>query len=368
MKSTQWIKIVLGLLFFGILFVIGINYFINPYGLYNSKELKLSEIRNFNKMNLVKISKVENLKPTSIILGTSRAEFAYNPEHDFFMKPSFNFATAGSSLYENRRNLEWAILQGNLKQVLLVADYRMFISLKMKQINDFDDYFSRLYKYTFLLNLDTLNDSFEKIINKQYINSYLDNGQRNERFYEKNITERGGTLSVIERQYVDAFSGYNKEYKYNDNGLNSFYDFIEIVELCYKNNIELTIVFGSNHVELWESLDNTLGFDNWLNWKKDVVLAMEKIAQRLKQKPFEIVDFSIYNEYTKEVKTNNMKFHWELVHYKQRLGDKILDFLNNKSLENIGVKLNANNIDTHLINLKSHRAEYLDDIKNKEIQ
>ncbi len=363
MKSRKWIKIVLCLSLFSVLLVGGVNYFVNPYGFYRSTLLNLSEIRNFNKMNLVKISKVEALKPKSIILGTSRAEFAYNPEHGFFLKPSFNFATAGSSLYENKRNLEWAILQGNLKQVLLVADYRMFISLKMKQIDDFDDYFDRLYKYIFLLNLDTLNDSLRKIINRPYINSYLENGQRNEKFYKKNILERGGSLSIIKRQYTEAFKGYNKEYKYQDTSLDSFNDFKEIIEQCYINDIELTIVFGPNHVDLWESLDSVLGFENWLKWKKDLFYLMEAVAYKFKQKPFRINDFSIYNKYTQEHKTNNMQFHWELVHYKKSLGDKVLDSLNNNS-ESIGFELSLDNIDNHLNNLRSKRLEYLDNKRN----
>ena len=41
-------------------------------------------------------------------------------------------------------------------------------------------------------------------------------------------------------------------------------------------------------------IDYYLGFKTWLQWKKDVVSMVEKIAKKYSKKAFRIVDFSVY--------------------------------------------------------------------------
>lgn len=197
-KTKRWVKLWVGIIFICLLLICGFNYIIDPYGIYNNRFFNLEKIKQSPKMKLVKAIRVKNIKPKSIVLGTSRAETGFDPNHNYFMQPSYNFATSGSSMYENRLNFEYALKQGNLKKVLLVLDYRMFNSKTQKTTNDFEEYFKNSIEYTYLLSLETLKDSLLTIkgSTKDW-EVYLYNGQRKHDYKQRSIDQNGGHLKSM---------------------------------------------------------------------------------------------------------------------------------------------------------------------------
>ena len=131
MTSKRWLKIIFSLLSVIICTVSLFNYIVDPYGLYKNNFLP-NKPKDYEYMRLVKLLKLEELKPNSIVIGTSRAEIAIDPAHKYFKKPSYNLANAGLSLYEAKYYLEEAIKQENLNNVLLVLDWRMFNDVKSR--------------------------------------------------------------------------------------------------------------------------------------------------------------------------------------------------------------------------------------------
>ena len=148
-----------------------------------------------------------------------------------------------------------------------------------------------------------------------------------------------------------------------NSGRSSFDDFRDFLELCYDNNITLDIVFGPNHVLHWEAFDFSIGLGKWYEWKKNVVTTVEQVAREYGEKPFRVIDFAVYNEFTVEKLPENtsseMLFHWELNHYKSELGDMVLDQLSTNEFDT-GVKLNSLNIEDHLLKQKQQRMETID--------
>ncbi|OCL82517.1 hypothetical protein AAW30_01341 [Arcobacter porcinus] len=367
MKSIKWIKIFFGLSLIGVLFVGGVNYIVDPYGIYKTN-IFLNKPEQDKNIRLAKVVKVEELKPVSISLGTSRTEYGYDPNHEYFSKPSYNLAVSGASLYENRLYLEHAIKQGNLKEVLLVVDWRMFNDPKMRKSDDFEDSFNIKNNYKQLFSIDLFKSSFKTILNQKTKNSYLENGQRDWYFNQENIDKQGGHFKVMNKDE----EGYYKKstYKinsniYQDTKKDSLEDFRKILELCYQNNIKLDIVFGPSHIRQWEAYDYYQDIETWYKWKKDVVLFVEKIADEQEKTPYRIMDFSVYHELTAETVPTNpkekMKYHWEASHYKKELGDIVLDrLLDISSYKDFGVELNSDNIDNHIQNLREDRVEFID--------
>ncbi len=207
-------------------------------------------------MRLVKAINLEELKPNSIVIGTSRAEIAIDPTHKYFKKPAYNLANAGSTMYETKYYLKEAILQGKLKKVLLVADWRMFNDVSMKQVIDFETYFENRNIYKYLLNYKVFKDSLFTIKNKNIVSLY-NNNRSNERdsYLNKIVLSNGGhykTMITEEKNYYKNFQINNNLYK--DTQKSSLLDFIEVLELCYKNDIELDIVFGPSHIRQWKPL------------------------------------------------------------------------------------------------------------------
>jgi hypothetical protein len=367
MKSTKWIKIFFGLSLFGALLVGGVNYVVDPYGIYKTNIFQNKPEQDKN-IRLAKVVKVEELKPVSISLGTSRTEYGYDPNHEYFSKPSYNLAVSGASLYENRLYLEHAIKQGNLKEVLLVVDWRMFNDPKMRKSDDFEDSFNIKNNYKQLFSIDLFKSSFKTILNQKTKNSYLENGQRDWYFNQENIDKQGGHLKVMnkdeEKYYQKSDFKYNSNI-YQDTKKDSLEDFRKILELCHQNNIKLDIVFGPSHIRQWEAYDYYQDIETWYKWKKDVVLFVEKIAKEQEKNPYRIMDFSIYHELTAETVPTNpkekMKYHWEASHYKKELGDIVLErLLNISPYKDFGVELNSENIDSHIQKLRDDRVKFID--------
>ena len=177
-----------------------------------------------------------------------------------------------------------------------------------------------------------------------------------------NLKRFGGQLKKIYSQ-SSYFSGFDNNNHYRDSGRSSFSDFEYFLELCYKNNLSLDIVFGPNHVIHWEAFDHSIGLEKWYQWKKDVVSLNEQVTEKYNVGPYRVVDFSIYHEYTMEMlpvnKFDEMKYHWELNHYKSELGDLVLDDLANESTS-FGVELSTATIDKHLETQANHRNQYVD--------
>lgn len=347
-----------------------LNLIVDPYGIYKVELFKFNKIKADEKIRLVKAVKTKEIAPRSIVLGTSRAEYGYDPTHPYFIQPSYNLAVSGSSMYETRLYLEWALKQGKLQKVLLITDYRMFNLVQQKSVSDLETYFQNNNIYSYLLSADTFKDTLLTVIGSSKIPSYLGNGQREHFHNWDNILQNGGHLETMQKDEAKYYKDFPTNYTYRDTGNSSFFDFEKIVELCYQNNIELDIVFGPSHIRQWEALNYYLGYENWLKWKKDIVLSVNKSAQQFNKTPFKIVDFSVYHALTSEKvptdKTTQMKYHWEASHYKHELGMIVLDRLTGKNnFLDFGTELNLENIDSHLQNLQQDRTHFIDIKKYK---
>lgn len=368
MNGKKWIKVWVVVTM--IMPILGIfNYLIDPYELYNSKYFTF-EKKVEHKMRLIKSIKLKKIKPASITLGTSRTEGGYDPTHQYFIKPSYNLALPGSSIYESRLLFEEALKQGNLKKVLLVPDFIMFSGLR-DPAGDIEAYFKKTNIYSYLLSFDMTKSSLLTIKGLKKPNvKYFDNGQR-AHDYGKNLILDG---------HQEAFNNnakeiYNKNnntdnYTYINTDLNSFEDFKKIVKQCYENNIELDIIFGPSHILLWEVFDYKKSFNQWLQWKKDIVTSVNNIAEKQKKEQFKIMDFSVYHNLTSEKvptdKNIKMKYYWDAGHYQNALGLIVLDRLIGKSEWNdFGIELNLHNIDEHLKRQKINRYKFIDVEKYK---
>lgn len=367
MKSTKWIKIFFGLSLIGVLFVGGVNYIVDPYGIYKTNIFQNKPEQDKN-IRLAKVVKVEEFKPFSISLGTSRTEYGYDPNHEYFSKPSYNLAVSGASLYENRLYLEHAIKQGNLKEVILVADWIMFNTKFMTKSYDFEDSFNIENIYKQLFSVDLFRSSLNTIIKQKIKSPYLENGQRDWYINQKYIDNEGGHFKLMNKDEKGYYRNSNYNFNsniYQDTKKDSFEDFRKILELCYQNNIKLDIVFGPSHIRQWEAYDYYQDIETWYKWKKDVVLFVEKIAVEQQQTPYRVMDFSVYHELTAETVPTNpkekMKYHWEASHYKKELGDIVLDrLLDISPYKDFGVELNIQNIDNHIQNLREDRVKFID--------
>lgn len=365
MNYTKWLIKMFLILISLISLIFAVNYFVDPYGIYNNKVFNFKKITQSEKMRFIKPLVVEQIKPKSIILGTSRAEHGFDPQHPYFLKPSYNFGLTSASMYEVTTNLKFAIKQGALKEVLLVLDYRMFNDKNQKQLDEFESYFDGSKgRYHYLYSLDTFKDSLQTIFKtyKPY-SMYHPQGHIMHEYEIAKIKKTAGQLDNMNKYEKNYYKLLKPNYIYKDSKKSSFKDFDELLYLCHRNHIKLEIIFGSSHIRQWEALSYYLGDDTFSKWKKDVVYRVEKISRELHQKPYKIIDFSIYHELTSEKMPNRnqiMKYYYDASHYNQKLGSIILDTLNNNTQYiGFGIEINSKNIDQHLKHQKSIKEDFI---------
>ena len=121
--------------------VISFSRFIDPYGFY-----KQPRIFNINKdkpafeknIRMTKAFAIKDQKPDGIILGSSKAEFGFDPKHKYLNNKNFyNLALPGPNIYELYRYLQHAHNIKKQKKVLLFLFY-MFNANLPNNI-DFDE-------------------------------------------------------------------------------------------------------------------------------------------------------------------------------------------------------------------------------------
>ncbi len=366
MNSIKWLIKTL-LLFLIIIFtILGINLDVDPYGIYGFNLFKFQKITQSGKMRFIKPLIVKELKPKSIVIGTSRAEHGYSTEHEYFKRPSYNFGLTSASMYEATTCFRYAIKQGNLEQTLLVLDYRMFNDKNQKQVEEFEHYFDDSRgKYYYLYSLDTFKDSLRTIF-KSYKPFFLykKDGSIEHKYEIEKLKKLKSQLVAMNGYEKNYYRLLNKEYIYKDTKRESFRDFDELIRLAYLHHIKLEIIFGPSHIRQWEALAYYLGDDTFSKWKRDVVFHVEKIAKELKKEPFKIVDFSIYHPLTAEkvsdTKGKFMQYYDDSSHYNQKMGDIVLDSLLHKGkFKNFGIPLNSNNIEQHLQHQEEIKEQFI---------
>ncbi|MDY0181563.1 hypothetical protein [Aliarcobacter skirrowii] len=358
-NDKKWFLKFIILSFILVVFVVIFNYIVDPYGIYKTNFFP-NKLRNDQIIRLVKTINVENIKPVSISLGNSRVEAAFNPDHEYFAKPSYNLAVSGETLYESRLFLEHAIKQGNLKQVLIVADWIMFNNV-MKKVPDFESYFE-VNRYKYLFSFDMFKNSIKTIKNKKNTIGYLKNGLL---YTNSNVIPSEGHLITTIKDEKYSYQHTGKNNIYMDTKIDSLNDFRKILELCHENNIKLDIIFSPLHIRRLEVLDYYQNIENWYDWKKKVVLSVEEVAKKYNQNTFKVVDFAIYHEITSEEFPKDpkklMKYYVESSHYKKELGDIVLDrLLDISPYKDFGIELNSQNIDSHIQKLREDRVKFID--------
>ena len=103
MKSLIWVKVLLSLILIIVFSVCLINYIVDPYNLYKTNLFK-NKPKEFEYMRLIKAINIEKIKPSSIVLGTSRAEMAIDPDHEYFylmIHPDYQHYGIGSAIIED---------------------------------------------------------------------------------------------------------------------------------------------------------------------------------------------------------------------------------------------------------------------------
>ncbi len=385
--------------------VVSVNLVVDPFGMYR---LVVLDGVNAHKpavqtrVRLVKAYEVRRLRPRGIILGTSRSHVGLRPSHEGWdpaARPVYNLAFDGATTKEMYHYLLHAHAVQPLRQVVLGLDTYHATPAPANTRPDFD---AQLLDspavralpiliradLKVLTSLDTLRESLETVQSQGDGEPewFAPNGQRLGDVFFRRPGEHFGQIGP--RGYFEEIDrlevGFKRQGQLAANAREPAHtarqpaaasetslDYIRrIVAFCRAERIDLRIFIAPEHAHQLEITDAIGEWATLENAKRAVVQVLaEDSAQHSDAPPFPLWDFSGYSSVTTEALPEpgsraEMGFYWDSSHFKDVVGDLVLDRLFGLSHPrrtvppDFGVRLTAATIEPALARLRADQLAY----------
>lgn len=372
-RPRSFIVAYLTLIFLAMAGMAAINIVVDPFwrfDLISIPGFNAQKVEFASNLRMAKPGVVCRLQPITVVMGTSRAEVGINPTHPALRDvpgPVYNLSLSGAGLNELDMTLRHAVhASPGLKRVLLGLDFFLFNANRNAvvfgtEVLNFDQqrllllpndhcWRSFLYDIDALLGPKGLIFSFKTITgqipeptSRPQVNRWLANFDRNgfrNNFYiiqKILIPERGYRQEFAdtqERYYAKRIwrSPPEERFCFVAGGQPNTFDTLRsMIRFTRASGIDLRIFFNPVHARLLIALREAGLWPLYEDWKRGVVdvLAAESAASGKPQYP--LWDFSGFNSITTEpvppagdTKTI-MRGFWEPSHYKEQIGDLMLD-------------------------------------------
>jgi hypothetical protein len=367
----------------GFVLVAMLNWLVNPFSLYQSPDIKgfnSDKVLFVEHLRLSKTKIVERLKPTSIILGTSRSGKGLSTSHSKLnSQHAYNMSAPSLNIYEMLRFFQHANAIEPQNRVILGIDYRSFTRDVTEQ--GFTD--SRLTvtpdgkensRYLFsvlsevvssLLSIDAVVASLTTVRQQGWNAQKLYNDGRWDRVNEQFNHRTGFGINMgITFKRMDA---YIREEKTD---LVGFDYYREILKIAHRDEIDLRLFVSPSHAWHWEAFRLKGLWSQFVALKRQLITINEQEAAFANKAPFPIWDFSGYNSITIENvpkatdEKQKMTWFWDPIHYKKSLGDLILNRVLgvpsavSQTPDDLGILISSGNIEEHLNNINYSQQQY----------
>ncbi len=383
--------------------VLACNAFVDPFGMYRSPRIEglnayKPEIQH--RMRLYKAFEVRRVRPRSLILGTSRTHVGVSCGHEALRRleaPCYNLAFDGATTLEMFDYLRHAEAVRPLRHVVLGLDaYHLGFAPSFAR-PDFDPLVLRDGKVPswwrfvtgdlrVLGSLDTLRASVQTVLAQDEAEPswFSADGQRlGEVFFRRpveNFVRYGPRVYFDEIDRLEA--GFQTEgatpRRANGNderampaslpAASSLAYVAHIVEFCRLHDIDLRIFITPAHAHQTEIAAAAGGLPAIEEGKRALVrLLAQDAAAHPGQPAVPLFDFSGYSSVTTEPlppegSGAEMRFYWDSSHFKQIVGDYVLDRLfgiaGRQVPADFGTRLTTSNIETALAKQRVAEAAY----------
>jgi hypothetical protein len=385
--------------------IVSVNLAVDPFGMYRLVTLEgvnASKPAVQTRVRLVKAYEVRRLRPRGIILGTSRSHVGLRPSHDGWdpaARPVYNLAFDGATTKEMYHYLLHAHAVQPLRQVVLGLDTYHATSAPATTRPDFD---AQLLDSPAVLatpsliradlkvltSLDTLGESLETVRSHgdREPEWFAPDGQRLGDVFFRRPGEH--FMQIGPRGYFEEIDrlevGFKRHGQLAANAQEPVHaarqpaavretslDYIRrIVAFCRAERIDLRVFIAPEHAHQLEITD---GIGEWAtleNAKRAVVQVLaEDSAQHPDAPPIPLWDFSGYSSVTTEALPElgsraEMGFYWDSSHFKEVVGDLVLDrlFGLSRALRRVpadfGVQLTPATIEAALARLRADQLAY----------
>ncbi|MDY6914683.1 MAG: hypothetical protein SVT52_09550 [Planctomycetota bacterium] len=329
-----------------------------------------------SKMN-TRTAKAELLQHDAcnvLLLGSSRAEMGVDPLlPDWGARRVYNLALEGTNLYETTYVLRYALRSGEVKKVILFADFLMFTESRTVG-GDFEKSRFNPERNVVEYHLDNVLSMYATKCSFRALKDCAQGKRTQMRPHGNIIISRA--MKAVDHQaamekVIGRFLADPQTYGSYVYGPSRISLFGEMVRRCRDRGVELMVVILPVHALQLEAIRAAGLWETFETWKTDMVnsLADDADAHR-RAKPFVLWDFTGYSGIVAEPvpakgqTTVRMKWFWESSHFKKKLGDLAICRIlaqappGGEMPDDFGVKLTPANIASHLARIRANREAY----------
>ena len=328
-----------------LLLLAGINLFVNPYGYFDTP--KIAGINEFalgfnHRLPLAKALAVDHLRPATIVIGNSRAETGYDPDHRAFGdRPAYNLAFGGANIQTVRRYVLEALASGRLRHVVLALDFSMFDPSVWKEEADSEVLLTDNAGHwrgawhegkrfaTILLSGTALSDSWWSLAHQRKpVARYQPSGLRNDAADLDQVMREGGHHDAAlraESSFLAASLRGLGSAQGSETYRRALAQLHDIVAVTDARGIRLTLVFNPVHARQNYLFEAAGLWPAYEQWKADMLAAAGRAKGSV------LWDFSAVSPCTTESlpprgdTMARMRWYRETSHFRPALGNKVLD-------------------------------------------
>jgi hypothetical protein len=359
--------------------VVAFNLVVDPFDVWRLVDLRgVNAERTHDAVGrFAKAHAVRMVQPRAIIIGTSRTRIGLDPQHPGWAggaRPVYNLATGGLTMGEVRDYFELATREAPVKTAVVGLDLWMFNAARGPN-PEYDPVRMRagglIRDLSKLLLVNALKPSWETLVyNRDLVTgrAHLDVSQHHDghgAWNPNRVFEHRKAFMGVNQAYltVDFFPPPRQVFCLADprSGVDTLDQLRELIALANRRGVKLALFISPAHARESEVVRDAGLWSTYEAWKRKVTaLAAEGGAP--------LWDFGGYNSITTESvpplsePRAHMRYYWESAHYKQVLGDMILDRISGRpnpaTPQDFGVRLTPATVEARLAADRAAREAY----------
>jgi hypothetical protein len=324
--------------------VAAINLVVDPYGLF-----RIVDVAGFNRIKsqageraaMFKRASIIRMRPTTLILGNSRAEIGFDPESPAWpptARPVFNLALPGAAIGAVAGEFAEALRIASPKLVVVGLDFVDFrvdpasderFDPRQADVDPLREWRARAGA---LLTLNALADSLAtiKAQHEPYATSLTTAGFNPKRDYI-GVARRDGYFAMFRQRDQENALAYLRGPKavlQADGRAAPGFDAVDyIIALARERGIALRFVLYPYHAHTLMLFELTGLWPAYEDWKREIVRRVDAAQGTM---DVELWDFTGFSPYASERVPRpgdtraELQWYWEAGHFKKSLGDILL--------------------------------------------
>lgn len=319
-QSARYILIFFSLCFIGIASFAAVNYVVDPFGFYRPHDRGAFVIKpamtNFEAMSKARI--IEKLRPQTIIIGSSRADYGLDPSHPSFDDNAYNGALKGLTMKYLPETIHHAIDNG-AGHIVLGLDFFMFNDAMVSGHDMNAD-----GGWLTLVSFSTLKPTLKTLLlqNDPDQPDMTVKGMHTSNDLDKKTRENGTQwlFEHSEKGYLSDiyFPHPHREFNFGE----SWKNLEDAFDKIHSSDVKLTVFVAPVHIRTLILIKQSGLWPEYIEWRNQLQNIAHKYGYTLK-------DYTAVTSITTEDISSNMRYYWDNSHYKPALGNMILSADNN---------------------------------------